>query len=253
MTASNWTMQKYLSISHFLELPLLSFYKALSSYHVNACASTFILFTILLKLQTSEVLKSFLKLARAHCISAAAASASSAWSPRPLCGREKEKPRNWYIIEEEWEAWKKSWDENLYPVDYHLQKYNFMINDSFVPEIFQFFFPFSVALARYPICHWSSCAWNDNSLSFLHILWLCLMSFQRFFPPCRLVSSDWLCKRVKRNLLSAICWTGTKTCAFCDATTSNNSVKYANCRAKLLPAFCGGKVRRWKMFRRCSD
>lgn len=32
------------------------------------------------------------------------------------------------------EGIKKEDEQNLSPLDYHLQKYNFMINDSFVPE-----------------------------------------------------------------------------------------------------------------------
>lgn len=65
----------------------------------------------------------------------------------------------------------KKVEENLFEEDYHLQKNNFLINDSFCSR---FFFSFFFYLHR-------SCAWNDNSLSFsLRIFCFCLMSFHRF-------------------------------------------------------------------------
>lgn len=65
-------------------------------------------------------------------------------------------------------------EQNLSPLDYHLQKYNFMINDSFVPE------EKKIILFSH-IYH--SCAWNDNSLSFPYspVLLNVFSSFFLFF------------------------------------------------------------------------
>lgn len=68
-----------------------------------------------------------------------------------------------------------------------------------------------------------SCAWNDNSLSFLHILslWLCLMSFHRFYFPslfCRATSQwtlGWLAG-AKRNLILRYAEFAQKRAFFCD-------------------------------------
>lgn len=90
-----------------------------------------------------------------------------------------------------------------------------------------------------PIYH--SCARNDNSLSFLHILWVLLNVFSSFFSLLFLLLHVLFSVNAalegKKEFAFAICWSCTKTCAFCTLTNSNNFVKYANCRAKLLSAF----------------
>lgn len=105
-------------------------------------------------------------LGNVNCSWAKTEFSSAAWRFRPQRKRRKKLIYYW--------AWmrgtKKGDKENLSPLDYHLQKYNFMINDSFVPEK-------KIILFSH-IFH--SCAWNDNSSSFPYSLVL-LNVFSSFF------------------------------------------------------------------------
>lgn len=102
------------------------------------------------------------------CARTSTAFSSAAWRFRPQKRRRKKLIYHW--------AWmrriKKGDEQNLSPLDYHLQKNYFMINDSFVPERKKFIlFLISTIHVHGMIIHWA-----------FHILRFCLMSFHRFFP-----------------------------------------------------------------------